>query len=47
MNFFAMVEPLQNGLMWTGDGRLIVNSSAPLVTGIRFVQSPRTIENLM
>jgi 2-polyprenyl-6-methoxyphenol hydroxylase-like FAD-dependent oxidoreductase len=46
-DIFAMVEPLQNGLTWTGDGRLIVNSNAPLSTGIWFVQSPPSIGNLM
>ena len=39
-DIFAMVEPLQNGLTWTGDGKLVVNSNAPLLTGIRSVHSP-------
>jgi 2-polyprenyl-6-methoxyphenol hydroxylase-like FAD-dependent oxidoreductase len=35
---FAMVEPLQNGLIWTGDGKLIVKSNAAHLIGIRSVQ---------
>jgi 2-polyprenyl-6-methoxyphenol hydroxylase-like FAD-dependent oxidoreductase len=33
----TMVEPMQRGLTWTGDGKLIVDSSGPLLTGTRSV----------
>jgi 2-polyprenyl-6-methoxyphenol hydroxylase-like FAD-dependent oxidoreductase len=42
-DIFAMVEPLQNGLTWTGDGKLVVNSNAPLLTGVRCVVSPQRL----
>lgn len=33
----SIVEPLENGLSWTGDGRLVVNSNSPVLTRIRYV----------
>jgi hypothetical protein len=34
-----LVEPLENALTWTGDGKLVVNSNAPILTGKRFVST--------
>lgn len=39
-DIFETVEPLENGLTWTGDGKLVVNSNAPLLTGVRPVEPP-------
>src|ERR1700710_1487471 len=38
-DILAMVEPLQNGSTRTGDGILVVESDAPRLTAIRWVQS--------
>jgi 2-polyprenyl-6-methoxyphenol hydroxylase-like FAD-dependent oxidoreductase len=40
---FAVVEPLENGLTWTGDGKLVVNSNAPLLTAVRSVHIPTNL----
>ncbi|KFZ09191.1 hypothetical protein V501_05682 [Pseudogymnoascus sp. VKM F-4519 (FW-2642)] len=34
-DILAMVEPLENGLSWTGDGKLVVDSNSPLLTRVR------------
>jgi 2-polyprenyl-6-methoxyphenol hydroxylase-like FAD-dependent oxidoreductase len=38
-NIYAMVEPLHRGLSWTGNGKLIVSSNVPYLTGARSVQT--------
>lgn len=37
-DIYAMTEPLAKGLTWTADGKCIVDSNAPILTEIRFVQ---------
>jgi flavin-dependent dehydrogenase len=37
-DIFAMVEPLQNALIWKGNGKLIVDSNMHRLIGIRSVQ---------
>lgn len=34
---FSMMEPIDNGLTWTRDGKPIVNSNAPRLMGQRYV----------
>jgi 2-polyprenyl-6-methoxyphenol hydroxylase-like FAD-dependent oxidoreductase len=31
----SMVDPLQKGLTWTGDGKLVIDADAPILTGER------------
>lgn len=34
-DIIKMVDPLKNGLTWTGDGKLVVDSDAPVLSRVR------------
>lgn len=34
-DIYAMIEPLENALTWTGDGKLVVSSNSPILSAKR------------
>jgi len=36
-DILAQIEPCQNGLTWTHDGKLVIDSNSPWLTGIRYI----------
>jgi 2-polyprenyl-6-methoxyphenol hydroxylase-like FAD-dependent oxidoreductase len=36
-HLYSFVEPLTRGLTWTGDGKNVIDSDSPVLTGLRCV----------
>lgn len=37
-DIYSYIEPCHNGISWTGDGKVIVDSNVPYLIGVRYAQ---------